>query len=155
MRSTDSLMSRPCPAIAASVNRSASAPCFAVMSSGSMTLPFVFDIFSPFSSRTMAWRKTVLNGTSPMKCRPIMALRGLLARDRDVSVRAVPRRDLVSPPQLPRDAPVVDVGHPAQELGAPVLRHEAHVVDVSDDLVRERPRLDEPLLGQERLDDVR
>ncbi len=75
MRSTESLMSRPCPAIEASVKRSASAPCILVMSSGSMTLPLVFDIFSPFSSRTMAWRKTVRKGTSPMKCRPSMAMR--------------------------------------------------------------------------------
>ena len=75
MRPTPSLMSRPCPAIDASVNRSASAPCFAVMSSGSMTFPRVFDIFSPFSSRTIACRNTVRNGTCPMKCRPSIAMR--------------------------------------------------------------------------------
>ena len=54
MRSRASLMSRPWALVsAARVKRSASAPYFSVMSSGSMTLPFVFDIFCPFSSRTM------------------------------------------------------------------------------------------------------
>jgi len=68
-------MSRPCPAIDASVNRSASAPYLAVMSSGSITFPRVLDIFSPCLSRTMACRNTTRNGTSPMKCRPSMAMR--------------------------------------------------------------------------------
>ena len=40
-----------------------------------MTLPFTFDIFSPFSSATMACRYTVRNGTFPMKCRPIIIMR--------------------------------------------------------------------------------
>ena len=40
-----------------------------------MTLPFILDIFSPFSSRTMACRNTVRNGTSPMKWRPIIIMR--------------------------------------------------------------------------------
>ena len=53
-------MSRPCAVIEASVKRSASAPYFAMTSRGSMTFPFVFDIFSPFSSRTIACRNTVL-----------------------------------------------------------------------------------------------
>ena len=44
-------------------------------SSGSITLPFIFDIFSPFSSRTIACRYTVRNGTSSMKCRPIIIIR--------------------------------------------------------------------------------
>ena len=38
-------------------------------------MPFVFDIFAPFSSSTRVWMKTVLNGTSPMKCRPIIIIR--------------------------------------------------------------------------------
>ena len=67
---------------------------------------------------------------------------------------AIPDGDLVAPPQLPRDGPVVDVVHPAEEFGAPVLGHESHVVDVLDDFVRERLRLHEPLLAEERLDDV-
>ncbi len=68
-------MSRPCAVIEASVKRSASAPYVLVTSRGSITFPRVLDIFSPFSSRTIAWRKTVLNGTSSMKCRPIIIIR--------------------------------------------------------------------------------
>ncbi len=44
-------------------------------SRGSITFPFVLDIFSPFSSRTIACRYTVRKGTSPMKCRPIIIIR--------------------------------------------------------------------------------
>ncbi len=40
-----------------------------------MTFPFTFDIFSPFSSTTIACRKTVRNGTFFMKCRPIIIMR--------------------------------------------------------------------------------
>ena len=68
-------MSRPWPAIDARVKRSASAPYFVVTSRGSMTLPRVFDIFSPFSSRTIACSRTVRKGTRPMKCRPSIAIR--------------------------------------------------------------------------------
>ena len=82
----------------------------------------------------------------------IVTDRRLLAGDADVAALAVPGRDLVSPPELPRDAPVVEVDHPAQELPAPVLGHEAHLVDVRDDVVGERPRLHEPLLAEQRLD---
>ncbi len=46
-----------------------------MMSSGSMTLPFTFDIFSPRSSRTIACKKTVRKGTSPMKCSPNIIIR--------------------------------------------------------------------------------
>jgi hypothetical protein len=49
-------MSRPWAVRAASVKRSASAPYCSVMTRGSMTFPFVFDIFWPFSSRTIGWR---------------------------------------------------------------------------------------------------
>ena len=40
-----------------------------------MTLPFVFDIFLPFSSVTVEVRYTVRNGTFFMKCRPIIIMR--------------------------------------------------------------------------------
>jgi hypothetical protein len=56
IRSSASLMSRPCAVSAASVKRSASAPCFSVTSRGSMTFPLVLDIFWPLESRTMGWR---------------------------------------------------------------------------------------------------
>ncbi len=57
------------------MNRSASAPCCSVMTRGSITFPFVFDIFWPFSSRTIGCRYTVRKGTSPMKWRPIIIIR--------------------------------------------------------------------------------
>ena len=68
-------MSRPCAAIAAKVKRNASAPYSSMTSRGSMTLPFDFDIFCPRSSRTSAWMYTVGNGTSFIKCRPIIIMR--------------------------------------------------------------------------------
>ena len=40
-----------------------------------MTLPFVFDIFSPFLSRTIACRNTVEKGTSSMKWMPMKIIR--------------------------------------------------------------------------------
>ena len=40
-----------------------------------MTLPLDFDIFGPSASRTRALMKTRLNGTSPVKCRPIIIIR--------------------------------------------------------------------------------
>jgi hypothetical protein len=44
-------------------------------SRGSMTFPFTFDIFSPFSSRTIACRYTARKGTSPMKWMPSIIIR--------------------------------------------------------------------------------
>jgi hypothetical protein len=84
-------MSRPWAAIDASVKRSASAPYLAVTSRGSITFPFVFDIFSPFSSRTIACRNTVLKGTSPMKWRPIIIIRATQKKmmSKPVSITAV------------------------------------------------------------------
>ena len=41
--------------MAASVKRSASAPYWSISASGSMTLPFDFDILAPVASRTSAW----------------------------------------------------------------------------------------------------
>src|SRR5205807_4135016 len=85
-----------------------------------------------------------------------LAVARSVARDRHVAVLAVPGGDLVPPPQLPRDAPVVDVAHPAEELRLPLLRHEPDAPRLHrvDDGFRERLRLDEPLLAEERLDDA-
>jgi hypothetical protein len=55
MRAGSSFTSRPCAAITVSVKRNASAPNSSIRSSGSMTLPFDFDILAPFLSRTKAW----------------------------------------------------------------------------------------------------
>ena len=45
--------------------------------------------------------------------------------DEHLVVRPVPGRDLVSPPDLARDAPRLDVLHPVEIRLLPVLRHEA------------------------------
>src|SRR5579884_762564 len=86
-----------------------------------------------------------------------------LARHRDLAaIAAVPRGNTMSPPQLARDAPVVNVLHPVQVDGLVIVGREA---DVS---LRDRfrgglrhahaagARLlvdgDEPLRGEPRLD---
>ena len=55
----ENLMFFPCEACVvsqASANRSASAPCLSITSTGSMVFPFTFDIFSPLSSVTIVWK---------------------------------------------------------------------------------------------------
>ena len=49
------------------------------------------------------------------------------ARDEQLAAAAVPGRDLVAPPELARDAPVLDVLHPLVPGVDPLRRHEAHV----------------------------
>ena len=75
-------------------------------------------------------------------------------RHEDLLVRAVPGRDLMAPPELARDAPRLDVLHPAEELLAAALGHEAHapVARRRDRLLGELLGVGVPLLGQERLD---
>ena len=77
--------------------------------------------------------------------------------DVDVAVVVVPRRYAVAPPELARDAPVLDVLEPLVVGGRPVLGHEL-------DVARRRPprgracasavHLHEPLVGQHGLDDL-
>ena len=74
--------------------------------------------------------------------------------DEYLAVRPVPRRDLMAPPELARDAPRLDVLHPVEIGLLPVLRHErglavAHRVDGAH---CERLGVDVPLVGEERLD---
>ena len=68
---------------------------------------------------------------------------------------AVPRGDAMAPPELARDAPVADVVHPIVVSLDPVLRDEldAAIVHRLDGLLGQRLRLDEPLRGDQRLDD--
>src|ERR1035437_1168988 len=71
------------------------------------------------------------------------------------AVGAVPCRDAMSPPELARDAPVVDILHPL-EVGLLVhLRRKANVLlaDGCFGLVSQRLNLDEPLCREARLDD--
>ena len=73
---------------------------------------------------------------------------------REVAVRAVPHRQLVTPPELPADAPRPQVVHPVDVHAAPALGRELDLA-VADD-VRRRPlelvHVHEPLLADERLD---
>ena len=60
----------------------------------------------------------------------------------------------MSPPQLARDAPVVDVVHPVQIDLAIIFRNDRDLAALHrfDGAVGQRLDLDEPLLGQARLD---
>ncbi len=57
------------------VYRRASAPYWLETSIGSMPLPFVLLILAPSMSRTMPWRYTVRNGTSPIISIPMNTIR--------------------------------------------------------------------------------
>ena len=66
---------------------------------------------------------------------------------RAATVRAIPGWNTVAPPQLARDAPVVDVVHPVEIDGLVILRRETNVAirNRSNGLVRQRLNLEEPL----------
>ena len=70
------------------------------------------------------------------------------------AVVAVPRRDLVAPPELAGDAPVVDILHPVIIGLAEALGHEldAPVAHGLDGGLGQRLHLDEPLRARHRLD---
>ena len=71
------------------------------------------------------------------------------------AVVAVPRRDLVAPPELAGDAPVVDILHPVIIGLAEALGHEldASVTHGLDGGLGQRLHLDEPLRARHRLND--
>src|SRR5262249_8916138 len=67
----------------------------------------------------------------------------------------MPSRNAMSPPELARDGPVVDVTHPVQINLAVIWRGEANValLDDFDCTVCQGLDFDEPLHGEARLDD--
>ena len=71
------------------------------------------------------------------------------------AVIAVPRRDLVAPPELAGNAPVVDILHPVIIGLAEALGHEldASVTHGLDGGLGQRLHLDEPLRARHRLND--
>ena len=84
-----------------------------------------------------------------------LALAGVGARDGDMAtVVAIPRRDLMTPPELTGDAPVVHVLHPVIIGLAEALGHEldAPVAHGLDGGLGQRLHLDEPLRARHRLD---
>ncbi len=75
-------------------------------------------------------------------------------RDEELAVGGEPRGDLVSPPDLARDAPGLDVAHPFEIGVFPTLGHEAHaaVLHRLDGRLGQGLGIDEPLVGQPGLD---
>src|SRR5262249_28952018 len=81
--------------------------------------------------------------------------RQILARDVDAAVAlAVPGRDAMAPPELPRDAPRPDVLHPVVVRLRPASRDDLDpaLPDGLDRLGGQRLRVHVPLLGAQGLD---
>ena len=74
-RSVEKRMSFPGLLPVASVKRSASAPYWSMISSGSMPLPSDLLILRPCASRRRPWIYTVSNGVSPMCSTPEKIMR--------------------------------------------------------------------------------
>ena len=72
----------------------------------------------------------------------------------NVSVVVIPRRDLVTPPQLARHAPRLDIFHPVEEGLFPALGDDLDFagLDCFDRLLRQLRGIHIPLVGQPRLD---
>ena len=85
----------------------------------------------------------------------LRALRRRLARNDHLAAGAAPCGNAVSPPELTRDAPVVDVVHPVEIHLAIVVGDDGDLVgfDGGDRLFGERLDFDEPLRREARLDD--
>ena len=79
----------------------------------------------------------------------------LVVRHVPASLVVVPGWYAVAPPELPADAPVLDVAHPLEVHAGPGFRHETHaaVGDGADGGLGQRLDVDEPLIGQQRLQD--
>ena len=80
---------------------------------------------------------------------------GFLGHDGLAAVVAVPGGDLVAPPQLAADAPVTAALHPVDIVLGEALGHELDLalLDALDGGLGQRLHLDEPLLGDHRLND--
>src|SRR5205814_4330287 len=65
---------------------------------------------------------------------------------------AIPNRDLMAPPELPADAPILQIGHPMIVNFCPALREKSHLAALHDFASGFGARmLHEPLLGKTRL----
>ena len=75
--------------------------------------------------------------------------------DEHVIVRPVPSRNAVTPPELARDAPRLDIAHPLEISLRPALRDDLHraVFDGLDRRLRHLFGVDVPLVRKHRLDD--
>ena len=74
--------------------------------------------------------------------------------DEDLAVRPVPRRNLMTPPDLPGNAPRLDIVHPVEERRFPLRRHEHGLAFAHrrDRRLRQRLGVDVPLIGEKRLE---
>ncbi len=82
------------------------------------------------------------------------ALLDVVSADGDMAaVVAVPSGNLMAPPQLPGDAPIVNVFHPVQINFREALGHKLHpaLLQHSDGLFSQRLHFNEPLRGCDRL----
>ena len=72
--------------------------------------------------------------------------------NKDAPVGAVPGGDLMSPPQLTRDAPWLDIFHPIEIRGLPLLGNErgAAVTHRADCLLRQGFGVHVPLVREKR-----
>ena len=84
-----------------------------------------------------------------------MACARIVLRDDNLStVLAVPRRDPVAPPNLPRYTPVLNIVHPFVIDAFPIRRYYpcSAFLHSSDGLFGKRAYFDKPLLGKKRFD---
>src|SRR5260370_40414897 len=87
--------------------------------------------------------------------RALSALRGRFpGHDDFLAVAAMPRRNPMPPPKLPRQRPVANVPHPIKIFLAPVVRNDLNLpaLDRRNRRLRQRFHLAEPLRRSPRLD---
>ncbi len=123
--------------------------------------------FRRFFRASPAWRMAIARTKTRYRARPrpAMSLRSPASgcascqavRDKDIAVLVVPCRNPVAPPQLARNAPVLDVFEP---LVVGVVQFSGHELDLADSPPTSRPApwpglpsLTIPLVGEHRLDD--
>src|SRR6185312_5991257 len=85
-----------------------------------------------------------------------LASRRRLARDDQLTaLRAMPRRNAMSPPQLARDTPVMNVAHPLEVRLGVILGNELDLASLHnfDRAIGQRLNLHEPLRREPRLHD--
>ena len=91
---------------------------------------------APTRTRCRARRRRASARRRSRRPRPWRAPRPRCARRRCLPLVVVPRRDLVAPPELARDAPVLDVVHPLVVGVDPVARARSCTAPVCDRLDR-------------------
>src|SRR5690554_6236636 len=79
-----------------------------------------------------------------------------VACDKDVAIHVIPGRNSVAPPQLTRNAPVLQIAHPRKIHVLVVFGHELDVAILHgfDGRFGQALYCDKPLIGEQRLDNV-